>query len=84
MKLTPATSRCAIALRSPRYSFNYARVMQEIYLDTNHWIERKTEIEIIEKSLNKPQNCTVGIRESRTVGIQGLGGIGKRISFALQ
>ena len=40
-------------------------------------MEREEEIEIIEAWLNNPQVSTVGITQANTLGIQGLGGVGK-------
>ncbi len=43
----------------------------------DNWVERKEEIEKIEAWLNNRQVTTVGITEAKTLGIQGLGGVGK-------
>jgi len=42
-----------------------------------NWVERKEEIDIIETWLNNPEVRTVGITQAKTLGIQGLGGVGK-------
>ncbi|VEP15274.1 conserved hypothetical protein [Hyella patelloides LEGE 07179] len=40
-------------------------------------VKRKEEIEVIEAWLNNPQVSTVGINQAKTLGIKGLGGVGK-------
>ncbi|MEM7760791.1 MAG: tetratricopeptide repeat protein [Cyanobacteria bacterium P01_A01_bin.40] len=43
----------------------------------DNWVERKEEIETIKEWLNNPQVTTIGITQANTLGIQGLGGVGK-------